>query len=121
MELKDLKVGDEVAIVTHFGGTRVNSIAKITKETKLHFEVDNTKYRKDTGRQVGAAWDRDWDASSICIITDEILKNIEYSTQYRKCMTLIDKLEGRIKSIDFPEVEYIKKTNSILSELLEKR
>lgn len=86
-ELKDLVAGDEVLVT----GTFHRRIAKVDKVTKTQIVIDNTRFRRDSGRQCGS--DR-WDMKSIFIPTEKEISDIK-EENFRK--TLI----YSISSFDF--------------------
>ena len=54
--LKDVKVGDEVAVWHSSFGAGYYDFRKVEKVHKVHFEVGGSKFRRDTGRQAGESW-----------------------------------------------------------------
>jgi hypothetical protein len=58
--LKELKVGDEVAVWHSSFGSGHYDFAKIEKIHKTHFVIGSTKYRRDSGRHAGESWHPAW-------------------------------------------------------------
>ena len=75
MKLEELKVEDEVCYVEN-GFHNHKYIFKITKVTKTMITCNNTRFNRETGREVGS---QGWNVIEIKILTDELRKEIHKS------------------------------------------
>jgi hypothetical protein len=71
--LRDLKVGDEAAVVAHHMAPR---IVTITRATKLHVEADGRKFSRKHGTQLTDGWSK----PEIVPVTSDHRLQIEYAT-----------------------------------------
>lgn len=71
--LEDLKVGDEVVVS---GSFLSYEISRVTHTTATQIHIGGTKYRRDTGVQMGSV--SSWNRSSLCEPTQELRDKIEH-------------------------------------------
>lgn len=94
MELKDLKEGDKVVVYKRWG----DSINVIEKVTKTQIVVNGTKYRRESGSQIGGSV---WYSSRIGICTKEEENRI-------RSQISVNRMKRFIKEYDIDSLSYKK-------------
>lgn len=102
MELKDLKVGDLVVVNSEYG-EKLYPVQRITNTLII---VQDTKFRKHTGSQVGEVM---WYRESIYIPTENDIKRIKKEMTKRKMTDAICSFSARAKQeyIPFEDLEKV--------------
>lgn len=85
--IDDLKVGDKVFVSSRHG----DAVQTVVNVTKQHIIVGpgSTKYRRTTGRPVGADT---WDDTSIRPATDEDVQRLQREAAYTRAIRRLDTL-----------------------------
>ena len=97
----DLQVGDEVLVhPTH----RVEYIDKITKITNTQLCINDIKFRKDNGKQVGLS---KWDAGYIIIPTEADRQRLKLNIARKNLKAMMETLSEKIKYLTNEEIEIL--------------
>ena len=92
-ELKDLVAGDEVLDT----GTRHRRIAKVDKVTKTQIVIDNARFRRDSGWQIGS--DR-WNVRRISVPTEKEISDVKEENLRKILINTISSFDFKRLSAD---------------------
>ena len=110
-DLANIEVGDKVLSYGRWG----NRIEFVTKITKTQITTDIGRYRRDTGRLIGAdAWSGRW----IRIPTEEDFALLRLKNLRETLIVRLEELRGQVSNMDEETVTWLLKQLNISSKRL---